>query len=252
VDIVFHLAANPDIAAAEKTPDIDFWAGTYLTQNVLEAMRLTGVSRLFYSSGIGVYGEAEIELEESHGPSLPISTYGASKLACVAMIGSYCHMFGQRARVLRFANVVGARQTHGVGFDFLNKLASNPEELNVLGDGTQTKSYIHVSDVISAIDLMIAQLMDDKAIPFDVFNVSTIDTVRVKEIAELAVELASPRAKIKFGDSTRGWKGDVPRVKFNSTKIGQLGWFPRMSSLEAVTASLLDMKSQSHLNRKLG
>lgn len=252
VDVVFHLAANPDIAAAEKTPDIDFWSGTYLTQNVLEAMRQTGVKKLFYSSGSGVYGEAEIEFEESHGPCLPISTYGASKLASEAMIGAYCHMFGQRARVLRFANVVGARQTHGVGFDFLNRLAVNPEELNVLGDGSQTKSYIHVSDVIAAIDLMIAQLIDDNSVPFDVFNVSTQDTVRVNEIAKLAVELASPGASIKFGESPRGWKGDVPRVKFSSRKIGQLGWSPRMSSLEAVEASLLEMKSQSQINRKLG
>lgn len=252
VDVVFHLAANPDIAAAEKTPDIDFWAGTYLTQNVLEAMRQAGVSRLFYSSGSGVYGEAEIEFEESHGPCLPISTYGASKLASEAMIGAYCHMFGQRARVLRFANVVGARQTHGVGFDFLNRLAANPDELNVLGDGTQTKSYIHVNDVISAIDLMISQLMDDKAKPFDVFNVSTKDTVRVKEIAKLAAQLVSPAAKIRFGEGARGWKGDVPRVKFNSNKIGQLGWSPRMTSLEAVEASLSDMKSESQINRRFG
>ena len=118
-DTVFHLAANPDIAKAVTQPDIDFWEGTYLAQNMLEAMRVNGVKRLLYMSGSGVYGEnAGVAFAENYGPNLPISTYGASKLACEALICAYCHMFDMHARAFRFANVVGPRQTHGVGYDF--------------------------------------------------------------------------------------------------------------------------------------
>jgi len=122
-DTVFHLAANPDIAKAVTQPDIDFWEGTYLAQNMLEAMRVNGVKRLLYMSGSGIYGEnARVAFAENYGPCLPISTYGASKLACEALICAYCHMFDLTARAFRFANVVGPRQTHGVGYDFVRRL----------------------------------------------------------------------------------------------------------------------------------
>ena len=115
VDAAFHFAANPDIAAAVSQPDIDFWDGTYLTQNVLEAIRRNGVPRLIYASGSGVYGDlGDRNVDEDFGPLLPISTYGASKLGCEALISAYCHMFGLGASAFRFANVVGPRQTHGV------------------------------------------------------------------------------------------------------------------------------------------
>src|ERR1039457_3937239 len=148
-ELVIHLAANPDIAKAVTQPDIDFWEGTYLAQNVLEAMRITGVKRLLYTSGSGVYGEnAEVAFKEDYGPCLPISTYGASKLACEALVCAYCHMFGIRARAFRFANVVGPRQTHGVGYDFIRRLLADPHRLRILGDGSQSKSYIHVDGVL--------------------------------------------------------------------------------------------------------
>ena len=129
-DTVFHLAANPDIAKAVRQPDIDFWEGTYLAQNVLEAMRVNGVRQILYTSGSGVYGEnAAVAFSESYGPCLPISTYGASKLACEALISAYCHMFDMEGRAFRFANVVGPRQTHGVGYDFVRRLKEDPSRL---------------------------------------------------------------------------------------------------------------------------
>src|SRR6185436_489429 len=132
-DLVYHLASNPDIARAVTEPDIDFWRGTYLTQNVLEAMRRAGVRRLLYTSGSGVYGDTgTLAVPEDFGPLVPISTYGASKLAGEALISSYCHMFGLRASVLRMANVVGGRQTHGVAYDFLRKLRRDPLRLEIL------------------------------------------------------------------------------------------------------------------------
>src|SRR6266487_2599835 len=151
-ETIYHLAANPDIAKAITQPDIDFWEGTYLTQNVLEAMRQTGARRIFYTSGSGVYGEdPAVDFAENHGPCIPISTYGASKLASESLIAAYCHMFGLRGCAFRFANVVGPRQTHGVGYDFVRLLKADPTRLRILGDGTQKKSYIHIEDILNAI-----------------------------------------------------------------------------------------------------
>ena len=151
-DVVIHLASNPDIARAVTEPEIDFYQGTQLTNNVVEAMRRTGIPRLLYASGSGVYGEiGSTEAYEDIGPLIPVSTYGASKLAGEALISSYCYMFGLSARVFRFGNVVGPRQTHGVGFDFVRRLNADPTELRILGDGKQSKSYIHVYDVVNAV-----------------------------------------------------------------------------------------------------
>jgi UDP-glucose 4-epimerase len=240
-ELVIHLASNPDIARAATEPDIDFREGTYLTQNVVEAMRQTSTRRILYASGSGVYGDlGELEAKEDHGPLAPISTYGASKLAGEALITSYVHMFGLSGCSFRFGNVVGPRQTHGVGFDFLRRLLEDPAELRILGDGTQSKSYIHVSDVVDAV--LLAHRRSTK--PVDVFNVATGDYITVREIAELACEcLALPPGKTQlvFGKSNRGWKGDVPVVRLSTERIQGLGWRCRRSTREALKASLLEM-----------
>jgi len=243
-DTVFHLAANPDIAKAVTQPDIDFWEGTYLTQNVLEAMRQTGAARLFYTSGSGVYGEdPSVEFRESYGPCIPISTYGASKLASESLLAAYCHMFGLMGRAFRFANVVGPRQTHGVGYDFIRRLKDNPTALRILGDGTQRKSYIHIDDVLEAIFLVAAQGMK----PYDVFNVATEDYVTVREIADMAVRITGLQTgdvRYDFSGGDRGWKGDVPVVRFDCAKIKALGWRNRRSSAEALTAAMEAMRKE--------
>lgn len=242
--VVFHLAANPDIAKAVIQPDIDFWEGTYLTQNVLEAMRLNGLKKIFYTSGSGVYGEnPQLRFTENYGPCFPISTYGASKLACEALICSYCHMFDIVGRAFRFANVVGPRQTHGVGYDFLRRLKQDPTRLWILGNGTQTKSYIHVEDVLDAI-FIAAEGCHRK---FDVFNVATDDYITVKEIADLAVVesgLNPSQVQYEFTGGDRGWKGDVPVVLFDLTKIKLLGWRAKRSSKEAVRDAIRAMKEE--------
>jgi len=243
-DTVFHLAANPDIAKAVTQPDIDFWEGTYLAQNLLEAMRLTGVKRLLYMSGSGVYGEnAEVAFAENFGPNRPISTYGASKLACEALICSYCHMFGLTARAFRFANVVGPRQTHGVGYDFVRRLRQDPSRLRILGDGTQSKSYIHVEDIMAAVFLANEKCPE----PYDVFNVATGDYVTVKEIADLAVSvcgLPAGSVQYEFTGGDRGWKGDVPVVRFDCSKITGLGWQCRRNSAAALYQSMSAMLAE--------
>ena len=237
-DVVIHLAANPDIARAATEPAIDFDEGTLLTHHVLEAMRLCGCGRILFASGSGVYGDrGELEVDEDRGPLLPISTYGASKLASEAMISAYCHMFDLTATIFRFGNVVGPRQTHGVGYDFVRSLLADGAWLPILGDGCQSKSYIHVDDVVSAVLLADVRC----AGPCDVLNVATEDTVTVKEIADLAVEctgLEAGSVDYRFSGGRRGWKGDVPVVRLDTGRIRSLGWECRHPSREALRRSL--------------
>jgi UDP-glucose 4-epimerase len=249
VEHVYHLAANPDIARAVEEPGIDFWQGTYLTHNVLEACRENGVVRITYTSGSGVYGErGEEPAAEDSGLLHPISTYGASKLACEVMMSAYCHMFGLQAVSFRFANVVGPRQTHGVVYDFIRKLLADPTRLEILGDGTQSKSYVHVDDVIDAMLLVAEQGWSG----FEVYNVSTEDYTTVREIADLVVEaLGLSQVEYAFTGGSRGWKGDVPVVRFDSEKIRATGWRNRRSSREAladsITANLEQARAELHV-----
>ena len=240
-DTVFHFASNPDIAKAMTQPDVDFWEGTYLTQNILEAMRINGVRQILYASGSGVYGETGYqEVTEDYAPMLPISTYGASKLAGEALICSYCHMFDMVGRAFRFANVVGPRQTHGVTFDFIRRLREDPNKLRILGNGTQSKSYIHVDDIINAILL----LQDYSSRQFDCFNVATGDYITVQEIAEIVVEkmgLKKDNLMFEYTGGDRGWKGDVPVVRFDTSKILYTGWMPQYNSRQAIELSIKEM-----------
>jgi UDP-glucose 4-epimerase len=235
-EVVFHFASNPDIAKAVRQPDIDFWEGTFLTQNVLEAMRVNQVGRLVYSSGSGIYGDVgQHPVAEDHSPLLPISTYGASKLACEALICAYCHMFDMHALAFRFANVVGPRQTHGVAYDFVRRLLHDPKQLQILGDGTQSKSYIHVDDVLDAMLL----IHDQGWKGFDFFNVATQDAVTVREIADLVVDrLGLSGVAYRFSGGDRGWKGDVPVVRFDTRKLRAKGWSNRRTSREALIAAI--------------
>ena len=235
---VIHLASNPDIAAAATNPMIDFDQGTLLTQNVVEAMRRTGTRQILYASGSGVYGDlGEFEAYEDYGPMIPASTYGASKLAGEALISSYVAMFDLTGCAFRFGNVVGPRQTHGVGFDFLRQLLVDDAKLTILGDGGQSKSYIHVSDVIAAV-MTAAQLSES---PFSTYNVATGDYITVTEIAALAIVAAGSsleRTQIHYTGGDRGWRGDVPIVRLNTDRIRDLGWSNVMNTREALTSSL--------------
>lgn len=235
-EVVYHLASNPDIAKAMTQPDIDFWEGTYLTQNILEAMRLNGVRKIVYASGSGIYGETGLlEVPEDYGPLLPISTYGASKLACEALICSYCHMFDMHALVFRLANVVGPHQTHGVAYDFVRRLLREPFHLTILGDGSQSKSYVHVEDVIDAMQWISREDWHR----FNYFNVATEDYVTVREIADMVVRsLGLHGVTYTFTGGARGWKGDVPIVRFDIQKLSSYGWKARRSSVEALRDSI--------------
>lgn len=248
-EMVIHLASNPDIARAMSEPDIDFREGTFLTQQIVEAMRRTSARNLLYASGSGVYGDlGEYEAREDYGPLVPVSTYGASKLAGEALIASYCAMFNLRACAFRFGNVVGARQTHGVGFDFIRHLREDPTRLRILGDGQQSKSYIHVDDVVDAV--LLADRRSTKA--YDVFNVATGDYITVTEIAKLVIQVAGlpeDEVQLEYTGGDRGWKGDVPVVRLNTDRIRSLGWTCRRSSRQALCVALNAMIADSRLGR---
>lgn len=245
INFVYSLASNPDIAKAISQPDIDFWEGTYLINNVLEAMRVNGVKNLIYASGSGVYGDVGATVtDEDFSPMLPSSTYGASKLACEALICSYCHMFDMNASAFRFANVVGPNQTHGVGFDFLHKLSVNSEQLEILGDGTQSKSYIYIDDIVDAL-----RTVENKALcGYNYYNVATLDHITVTEIADITVEIMGLHdVAYRYTGGDRGWKGDVPVVRLDSQKIRRLGWSNQYTTPQAISMSVRSMYERSKI-----
>ena len=232
-DLVFHLGANTDIPAGNQDTRIDLENDIIATYNVLEAMRQLGVCKLLFASSSTVFGEASIRpTPEAVGPLLPISLYGAGKLACEGLISAYCHLFGIQAWMFRFGNVVGARLGHGVIYDFINKLRNNPKELEILGDGKQEKNYFLVEDCI---DGMLFAFHKANAKSCEVFNLGCESTIRATEIAHIVVEEMGLRdVRFRYTGSKRGWPGDVPVVIYDVGKMKELGWRARHTSAEAV------------------
>lgn len=230
-DAVFHLAANSDIGAGIKDPELDLRLNQLTTLAVLDAMRSHSVKRLFFASTSAVFGEAEASLREDDGPLRPISFYGASKLGAEGYISAYAHLHGMQAVILRFPNVVGEHATHGVIFDFLRKLEKTPDELEVLGDGNQTKPYLYVGDLIDAMLVT----WDKSSNPVSVFHAAGIGETSVREIAEIVVRAAGKlNTRIRYTGGDRGWPGDVPKFRYDISKLKALGWQPTRTSTDAV------------------
>ena len=208
-------------------------------------MRLTHAKRILYTSGSGVYGETdETPVPEDYPHCIPISTYGASKLASEHLISAYGHMFDIQGSVFRFANVIGPHQTHGVAYDFIRRLAANPRSLKIFGDGSQSKPYIYISDVLAAFRLVEAKCTSG----FHVHNVATSDFLTVREIADLIVEqMGLSNVEYQFTGGNRGWKADVPIYRLDTSRIRAKGWSPKYNSREAmltsIQAMLADIKS---------
>ena len=245
VEIVYHFAANPEVR--EVDPALHFRENQVATFNLLKSMREAGTRVIVFASTSTIYGEASTQpTPENYGPLFPISTYGASKLACEAMIASYAYTYGLRGLVIRLGNVVGARSNHGVIADFLKKLKRHSDSLEVLGDGTQSKSYIHISDCISALELIVGDfLKSDKRI--DAYNVSTADRVSVRRIAEIVLEEAGVNGQIRTTggvDGGRGWMGDVKFMQLSNQKLQALGWKERYSSEAAIKQATRELIRQ--------
>jgi UDP-glucose 4-epimerase len=232
---VFHLAANPEARWGLENPRLDLEQGTICTWNVLEAMRRTGAKELVFASSGTVYGDTAALCAEGDLGLLPISLYGASKFACEGMISAFVECFGISAWIYRFGNVVGPRGTHGAALDFLNKLKKTPGELEVLGDGRQSKPYVHVSDCVNGVLFGVRHARER----LNIHNIAPPDFTSVRRIAELCVA-ASPyvNARIRYTGGDRGWPGDIPNSRLNPEKLAALGFRVTHSSDEAVAAAV--------------
>ena len=245
VDLVFHLAANPEVKIGSQKPGEIYENNVAATYNLLEAMRRRGIRKLVFASSSTVYGEArKIPTPEDYSPLEPISIYGASKLACEALISGYAHTFKIRSLVLRLANIVGGRSNHGVIYDFILKLKKNPKVLEILGDGSQRKSYLHVSDCIEAMLRLYERFEGDEGL-YDVYNVGSEDWVLVREIADVVVEgLGLEGVEYRFTggvDGGRGWPGDVKTMLLDIGKAKSRGWKPKLNSRQAVKRAVQEL-----------
>ena len=233
IDIVYHMAANSDIQKSANDTSIDFNDTLLTTRVLLESMRKNNVKNIFFASTSAVYGEMpDIVLNEETGGLKPVSYYGGAKLASEALISSYVSMCDMNAVIFRFPNVIGPRLTHGVVYDFVKKLRNNPKELEILGNGTQCKPYIYVTDLVNAI----VKLTEQFEPGVDVFNISVMsEGTSVTHIAEIVVDvLGLSDVEFKYTGGDRGWKGDVPRFKYDISKVLATGWKPEYTSDEAV------------------
>lgn len=232
IDLVFHVAANPDVRLGASDTKIHFDQNILATYNLLEAMRKNSVKKVAFTSTSTIYGEAHImPTPENYGPLLPISLYGASKLACEALITSYSHTFDMQAWIFRFANIVGPRSTHGITVDFIRKLQENPTQLEILGDGKQEKSYLHVSECVDAILFAIDKSKED----VNIFNIGSEDTISATGIGRAIVEeMKLSEVKFIYTGGSRGWKGDVPRMRLDIEKLKDIGWKPAYTSERSV------------------
>ena len=238
-DVVFHIAANPFVRLGEKQTRLDLEQGAIATYNVLESMRLNNIKKIVFSSSSVVYAETPpIAIPENYGPTLPISLYGAGKLAAEGLISAFCGTFDFQAWIFRFANVVGIRGTHGVIVDFIDKLRKNPHELEILGDGKQQKPYLHATDVVDGILFV----FDHSNEQINLFNIGCDSNTTVTRIAEMVVEeMGLKNVKFKYTGGNRGWAGDVPRFQLSIEKIKKLGWKPRYTSDEAVRKAIREI-----------
>lgn len=233
-DAVYHMAANSDIAKSYEDPSVDMKNTFTTTYNTLTLMRRFGAKEIVFASTSAIYGETRKLLTEDFGPLLPVSHYGAAKLASEAFISSFAENYGFQAWIARFPNVVGERATHGVIYDFIKKLKANSDELEVLGNGEQYKPYLYVKDLVEAM-LFIRKNASKK---INVYNVGVESRTRVRDIARMVVEEMGLNAEIRYTGGDRGWIGDVPEFNYDLSKINSLGWSAKVSSDDAVRKSI--------------
>ena len=231
IEMVFHLAANSDISKGITDPSIDFEQTTRHTFNLLQAMKENGIKKLFFTSGSGIYGDVgSTYTTENFGPLIPVSMYGATKLSAEAMIYAFSNFYDIQVWVLRPANIIGPRLTHGVVFDFIRRLKKDAKKLQILGDGKQSKSYLYVLDVVRAIDLVTKKAKKK----INIFNIAANSFITVNSIADVITKEMGINPKRCWTGGKIGWNGDVAKVRINNSQITRLGWKPQYNSRQAV------------------
>lgn len=236
VNMVFHMAAYPEIRISLNKPLISYRENIRNTFLLLEEIRRSKVEKVFFSSSSTVYGEPEvIPTPEDYGPLFPISLYGASKLACEAMVSSYSHTYHIDSLIFRLANIVGSRSRRGIIWDFIKKLKINDKKLEILGDGLQSKSFIHIKDFIECLFFCLSKPSNR----IEIFNVGNYDKIDVISIARTVCDIMNLGDNIQLVttgglDNGKGWIGDVKNMQLDIAKLNRLGWHPRFSSKEAI------------------
>jgi len=235
-DVVWHFGANTDMVIGRTQTEVDVRDGILATRHVLEAMRQNGVKELLFPSSGAIYGDiANPPATEEYGPLLPVSLYGAAKLASEGLISAYCHLFEMKAWIFRFGNVIGPRMSHGIICDFVEKLRSNPHELEILGDGRGEKNYFLVEDCLDGMRFAHRHAHLDADHPCDIFNLGSRSTTKVEMIVRIVIEEMGLRnVRLRYTGGERGWPGDQPRVYMDVSKMLKLGWAARLTSTEAV------------------
>lgn len=245
LDIVFHLAAYTDTNYDDDRKL--FEENTEMTYNVLERMRAVDVTNIAFTSSSTVYGEAPRPTPEDYAPLDPISIYGSSKLADEGLLSTYAHSYGFTAWVFRFANILGPHQRGNVVPDFIEKLVENPNELEILGDGRQEKSYMHVSECVEAIQHIVEHAEND----LNTYNLGTRTTTSVTAIADIISDEMDVDPDYSYTGGDRGWTGDVPKMRLSIEKLSSLGWEPALSSHDAIRRGTQDLIDELTSNTQL-
>ena len=238
VDVVYHMAANADIRGGTLDTRVDLEQNTLGTYNVLEAMRLSSSARrICFASSAAALGEpSEFPTPENLATPYQTSLYGASKMAGEGLISAFANAFGVESYCFRFVSLLGPRYPHGHVFDFVKKLRSDASQLNILGDGSAEKSYLHIADCLAALMLVVedSRPAAKKHHPFEVFNLGVSEYIRVADSAKLIAKSMGLEPTFRFGEGKRGWVGDNPFVFLDTTKIQDLGWEPRYGIKESI------------------
>ncbi len=241
IDIVFHMAANADVSKGHLNPLTDLKFNTIMTSNILEYIRKKKIKEIVFCSTGSVYGETKtIPTPENDKFPIQTSMYGASKLACEGLIQAYSEAYNIKCYIFRFVSILGQRYTHGHVVDFYNKLLKNKKKLNILGDGKQKKSYLHVNDCINAI-LKVIYSKNKKII--NIYNLGLNETITVKESAKTICKYLNLKPKFIFSGGKRGWIGDVPLIKLSTRKIRKIGWVPKNSIKKSIIDTLNYLKN---------
>lgn len=229
-DMVFHLSANADTAKGEADPHEDIENTLFTTLNILEMMRIYEIRKFFFASSSTVYGNAEERIQEHRSIMRPISHYGAGKLASEAFISSFSHLHDFQVWIARFCNAVGPNMTHGVIPDLIRKLKAQPEQLEVYGDGTQTKPFIYIDDLVDGVMWMLSHTNED----YNAYLVGVQTNVTVAQIAQIVMDEVGIHVPIHYSGEYKGWKGDVHKYSYDVTRLRMFGWSPRFSAEDAI------------------
>jgi len=235
-DMVFHLAANADVAKGEENPHEDIENTLLTTLSVLEMMRSYNVKKFFFASSSTVYGNSEERLQEGRSIMRPISHYGAAKLASEAFVSSFCNLHDFQVWIARFCNAVGPNMTHGVIPDLIRKLRQHPVQLEVYGDGNQTKPYIYIDDLVEGVMC----LLDKTHEPYNAYLIGVDSNITVTQIAMQVMDELNIHVPIYYDGEYSGWKGDVRKYSYDVTRLRMFGWTPAYTAGEAIRKAIKD------------